>query len=89
MEKIKYSLIGHKERCFDLKYSEDSSNLLSCNLSFLLSDLSVSLFSSLASEDGTAKLWNIHERKVLHTLTHNNKCEVLRSSFLSDGDPPL
>lgn len=44
--------------------------------------------SSLASEDGTAKLWNLNERKTLHTLTHNHKSEVLRSSFLSDG-PPL
>jgi WD40 repeat protein len=36
-----------------------------------------------ASEDGTAKIWNLESRKCVTTLKHNNKAEVLRAAFLS------
>lgn len=64
MSSISYSLIGHKDRSFDVKYSISSSLILS------------------ASEDGTAKLWDVKSKQTLFTFTHNTKNEVLRVAFI-------
>jgi WD40 repeat protein len=64
MSNISYSLLGHKDRSFDVKYSSSSSLILS------------------ASEDGTAKLWDVKSKQTLHTFTHNTKNEVLRVVFI-------
>ncbi len=37
-----------------------------------------------ASEDGCAKIWSLQNKKCLFTLKHNDKCEVLRSAFVTD-----
>lgn len=37
-----------------------------------------------SSEDGSAKLWSVSRKTVLHTLVHNKAAEVLRSAFLAD-----
>jgi WD40 repeat protein len=67
---LKSSFIGHKYRCFDVRFNSicttESARMLT------------------ASEDGTAKLWNVNSRKCLFTFNHNQECEVLRVAFLDD-----
>ena len=60
--------IGHKFRCFDVRFCHPTKDE-----SLILT----------ASEDGTAKLWNMRNRKCLFTFKHNKDCEVLRAAFLS------
>ncbi len=42
--------------------------------------------SIIASQDGSAKLWDISSRKCLATLPHNSSSEVLRATFLNSSD---
>jgi len=70
---LESTLIGHKFRCFDVRLSKGAS-----------ADAPLLLLT--ASEDGTAKLWDIQKHTCLFTFKHNTECEVLRVAFLnSDG----
>lgn len=61
---IRFSLIGHKGRCFDVRRSFCEEWILS------------------ASEDSTAKLWNLDKKKTIFSFHHDDTTEVLRAAFL-------
>jgi len=69
---LKSTLIGHKFRCFDVRLSNGANK-------------EDPLLLLTASEDGTAKLWDIEKHKCLFTFKHNKDCEVLRVAFLSSN----
>jgi WD40 repeat protein len=68
---IKTSLIGHQGRTFDVRYRQVGDDS----------------FAFTASEDGTAKLWDIKARRCIATIKHGYTDEVLRSSFI--GSPRI
>ena len=67
--RVESSLIGHKSRSFDVRWTKISS-------------VEASHLVLTASEDGTAKLWDAANRSCLFTFKHSIDCEVLRVAFL-------
>jgi len=73
------TFIGHKFRCFDVRFctvkAQGGAGAGKAPPTQLL---------LTASEDGTAKLWNVDTCKCVFTFQHSKDCEVLRAAFLDD-----
>lgn len=76
MEDVRYSLVGHKSRCFDVCFDRESDHLLSGS-----EDGSAKLWSvPCASSPGRAS------PRLLHSLPHSKEAEVLRVSMGGQHD---
>lgn len=77
MEDVRYSLVGHTSRCFDVCYNRDSSCILSGG-----EDGTAKMWTvpSAGAQGYTAS------PKLLHSLLHNKEAEVLRVSMGSKHD---
>ena len=73
------SFYGHKSRCFDVSFLECAIGASNGNP--YGDGGRMNMFLS-ASEDGSAKLWDVSKKKVLHSFSHSRSYEVLRASFV-------